>query len=113
MESGNEASICAYMWQFRVEIEILFRRVRVCRSCHCVQSAISLNVKGGTQTRWVRRYVNIYYIYTARLNPALNGSSEIRRFERSDAIEIRDGITVTLISALDMYTSGNYVRTCI
>ena len=27
------------------------------------------------------------------MSPALNGSSAIRRFEGSDAIEIRDGIT--------------------
>ena len=27
------------------------------------------------------------------MSPALNGSSAIRRFERSDAIKIRDGIT--------------------
>ena len=32
------------------------------------------------------------------MSPALNGSSAIRRFERSVAIEIRDGIT------LDFYT---------
>ena len=34
-------------------------------------------------------------IYTARLSPALNGSSEIQCFERSDAIEIRVRITIT------------------
>ena len=31
-------------------------------------------------------------IYTARLSPALNESSEIQCFEHSDAIEICDGI---------------------
>ena len=31
---------------------------------------------------------------------ALNGSSAIRRFERSDAIEIRDGITFDFYTGL-------------
>ena len=33
------------------------------------------------------------FICKARMSPALNGSSAIRRFEHSDAIEIRNGIT--------------------
>ena len=34
------------------------------------------------------------------MGPALNGSSAIRRFERSDAIEIRDGITFNFYTGL-------------
>ena len=36
--------------------------------------------------------VDSCHIYTANLSPAVNGSSEIRRFERSDTIEICSGI---------------------
>ena len=32
------------------------------------------------------------YMYKARMSPTLNGSSMIRHFEHSDAIEIHDGI---------------------
>ena len=42
---------------------------------------------------------------SARMNAALHGSSAIRRFERSDAIEIRDGIT------FDFYTGLPQVHT--
>ena len=34
------------------------------------------------------------------MSPALNGSSAIRRFERGDAIEIRDGITFDFYTGL-------------
>ena len=34
------------------------------------------------------------------LSPALNGSSALQRFERSDAIEIRDGITFDFYTGL-------------
>ena len=34
------------------------------------------------------------------MRPALNGSSAIRRFEHSDAIEIRDGITFDFYTGL-------------
>ena len=38
------------------------------------------------------------------MSPALNGSLAIQRFERSDAIEIRDGIT------FDFYTGLPHVN---
>ena len=39
------------------------------------------------------------------MSPALNGSSAIQRFEVSDAIEIRDGITLDFYTGLPhMYT---------
>ena len=37
------------------------------------------------------------------MSPALNGSLAIQRFERSDAIEIRDGIT------FDFYTGLSHI----
>ena len=39
-------------------------------------------------------------IYKAHMSPALNGSSAIRRFEGSDAIEIRNGITFDFYTGL-------------
>ena len=51
----------------------------------------STSVKGGAYTRCVVA-LDWCYIYTANLNPAFNGSSEILHFERSDAIQICDGI---------------------
>ena len=41
----------------------------------------------------LRRFIRYSYIYEVRMSPALNGSSAIWRFERSNAIEIYDGIT--------------------
>ena len=40
------------------------------------------------------------------MSPALNGSSAVRHFERSNAIEIRDGIT------FDFYTGLPQLCTC-
>ena len=38
------------------------------------------------------KLINTCHVYTARMSPALNGSSALQRFERSNAIEIRNGI---------------------
>ena len=48
----------------------------------------------------MRNCVNSCRIYTARLSPTLNGSSEIRCFECSDAIEIRNGIIIDFYMGL-------------
>ena len=69
----------------------LFRRVF--RSHRCVQSAVSLNFREGRRSYALRRLFRYSCIYEARMSPTLNGSSAIRRFEHSDTIEIRDGIT--------------------
>ena len=53
----------------------------------------------------MRNCVNSCRIYTACLSPALNGSSEIRHFERSDAIEIHNGIIL-----FDFYTGLTHIR---
>ena len=49
------------------------------------------------------RFVDSLAIYASRMSPALNGSSAIRRFERSDAIEILNGIT------FDFYTGLSHI----
>ena len=41
----------------------------------------------------LRRFISYSCIYKARMSSAFNECSAIRRFEGSDAIEIRDGIT--------------------
>ena len=38
------------------------------------------------------KLINTGYVYTAHMSPALNGSSALQHFERSNAIEIRNGI---------------------
>ena len=48
--------------------------------------------------------VDSCHIYTAHLSPALNESSDIRHFERSDTIEIRNGII------FDFYTGLPHIR---
>ena len=53
------------------------------------------------------RLIRYSCIYEARMNPALNGSSAIRCFECSDAIEICDG------TILDFYTGLYYICMCI
>ena len=47
-----------------------------------------------------------FSIYEAHMSPTLNGSSAIRRFERSYAIEIRNGIT------FDFYTGLPHIAFC-
>ena len=48
----------------------------------------------------MRNCVDRCRIYTACLSPALNGSSEIRRFERGDTIEICNGIIFDFYTGL-------------
>ena len=82
------------MWQSRVEIEYYsvayFDPVTVFKAPY-----LRTSVKGGAQTRCV---------IAACLSPTLNRSSEIRRFERSDAIEIRNGII------FDFYTGLTHIE---
>ena len=75
------------MWQSRVEIGCY--SVAYCYRVTAFKAPyLRTSVKGGLQTC----YVNAATIDASRLSPAPNGSSEIRCFERSNAIEIRDGI---------------------
>ena len=74
------------MWQSHVEIEYYsvayFDRVTALKAPY-----LRTSVKGGAQTRCVIASIAAAF-YALRLSPTLNGSSEIQRFERSDAIEI-------------------------
>ena len=36
--------------------------------------------------------MNTYHVYTVRMGPTFNGRSALQRFERGNAIEIRNGI---------------------
>ena len=53
-------------------------------------------------------------IYEAHMSSAFNGSSALRRFEHSDAIEIRDGITFDFYTGLpQVYFAHNLCHTII
>ena len=54
----------------------------------------------GWGSYWMCSCDDSYCIYTVRLNPALNGSSEIRHFKRSDIVEIRNGIMFAVYPGL-------------
>ena len=45
------------------------------------------------------------------MSPALNGSSAIRRFKCSNAIEIRDGITFDFYTGLPHVANTEYMHT--
>ena len=61
------AEFMKHMWQSRVEIEHY-------------------------SVAYFGKLINTCQVYTARMSTALNGSSALQRFERSNAIEIRNGI---------------------
>ena len=86
------------MWQSRVEIEgysvAYFDRIAAFKAPYRLSS-----VKGEGSCA-LRRLVSYSYIYEARMSPTLKGSSAIRHFERSDVIEIRDGITSDFYTGL-------------
>ena len=61
------------------------------------------SVKGGAHMRYV-----VASICEVRMSPALNGSSEIQRFERTDAIKICNGIIVFYPGLSHTYVSQHY-----
>ena len=83
----------------------LFRRVF--RSHRCVQSVVLLNFREGRRSYMLRKLIRYSCIYEASMSPTLNRSSAIRRFERSDAIEIRYRIT------FDFYTGLPHIYTIV
>ena len=77
------------MWQSWVEDEHDSIAYHASPRWKCDISEHPLRIKGGAQT-W-----SIVAAFTQRrLSPALNRSSEISRFERNDAIKIRDRYNV-------------------
>ena len=48
----------------------------------------------------LHRFIRYSCIYESCMNPALNGSSAIRRFEGNDVIKLRDGITFDFYTGL-------------
>ena len=66
----------------------------LCLKCHIAELPLRA---GLIRASYMHEYKNIY---EAHVSTALNGSSAIRRFKHSDAIEIRDGIT------FDFYTGA-------
>jgi len=49
-------------------------------------------LKIDSQRQQRRKLINTCHIYTVRMSSALNGSSALQHFERSNAIEIQNGI---------------------
>ena len=79
------------MWQSHVEIEgysvVYF---------DCI--AELWKVKG--EAHVLRRFIRYSRICEARMSPALNGSSVIRRFKHSNTVEICDGISFEIYMGL-------------
>ena len=67
-------------------------------------------------TSWCREFlrncVDSCHIYIACLSPALNGNSEIRRFERSDAIGIRNRIISDFYTGLPHNVMYKHSQDC-
>ena len=58
---------------------------------HCfVRSALAFPLRRGSYA--LGKLINTCHVYTASMSPALNRSSALQHFERSNAIEIRNGI---------------------
>ena len=60
----------------------------------------------------LHRLVSYSCIYEAHMSPTLKGSSAIQRFERSDAIKIRDGITFNFYTGLPHVQNPTYGTNC-
>ena len=55
------------------------------------------------------KLINTCHVYTVRMSPALNISSALQLFERSNAIEIRNGIMFDFYPGLPhMHHSASY-----
>ena len=91
------------MWQCRLEIEY-YIPLHISISSLCSKHRIS--ELQGWSSNVLYKYGNYRCNYALHLSPALNGSSEIQRFERSDAIEIRDRII------FDFYTGLPHMCKC-
>ena len=56
------------------------------------------------------KLINTYHVYTVHMSPALNRSSALEHFERSNAIKIHNGIMFDFYLELPhMYTSNHHI----
>ena len=82
----------SHMWQSWVEIEhysvAYFDHITV-----TVRSAKTKYFHYGRGSYALCKLMNTWHIYTARMSPTANGSSVLKRFKRSNAIETRNGTT--------------------
>ena len=87
-----------HLWQSRVEIEgysiAYFDRIAAFKAPYRWTS-----VKGRARMRFIDS-LDFSCIYKARMSPALNGSSAIRCFKHSNAIEMHTGITFDFYTGL-------------
>ena len=72
----------------------------VVRSHHRVRNAISLNFRSGRGSNALCKHIDSCCVYIPLLSSVLNGSSEISRFKRRDAIEKRNRIMFVFYSGL-------------
>ena len=77
------------------------------RSHYCVRSALAWNFCKGRGSYALGKLINTCHVYTVRMSPTLNGSSALERFERSNAIEIRNEIM------FDFYPGLPHVCLCV
>ena len=80
----------SHMWQSQVEIKhhsvAYFDHITV-----TVRSAKTQYFRYGWGSYSLCKLMNTWHIYTARMSPTANGSSVLKRFKHSNAIEIRNG----------------------
>ena len=97
-----------YMWQSRVEIKYYsvayFDRITAFKAPYRW-----ISVKGGAHNYALRRLVIYSCIYEVHMSPGLNGSSVIRCFKHSDAIEIHDRIIFNFYTGLSHIAEHNHV----
>ena len=72
----------------------------VFRSHWCVRSALAWSFHWDWGSYALCKPINICHVYTVRMSPALNGSSALQCFERSNAIEIHNRIMFDFYPAL-------------
>ena len=83
---------------------------RLFQSHLCLRSAVLLNFLEGRGSYALRRFIRYSCNYEVCMSPTLNGSSAIQRFEHSDAIEIRGGITFVFYTGLPHMNSDNMIK---
>ena len=91
------------MWQSRVENEHYSVSYL---NCDIFELPLINSIKRNSNVLCKRS--NYRRIYIARLSPALNRSSEIFRFQRGDAIEIRNRIMFVFYPGLPHSYSTNF-----
>ena len=70
--------------------QILFRCVF--RSHYRIRSTLTQYFRYGWGSYALCKFMNTWHVYRVRMSPTLNRNSVLQRFERGNAIEVRNGI---------------------